>query len=270
MVQIYLNDDNQLSPMHKWMLFSFGLLFIILPLMCNLVQLHKQLNVWIGDVYSKYTVQAWVRLYLRILYMIAILCGSAFAAIDICNSNLFHLSIFNMGLNKRQRGIFKNQRILSTVLLENIPQLIMQIIYLIVTIESSISPITIIAMIFGTISIISSICDYKSSSLLIQCESITVIEIEVESQQLGNTQARKFERIVVHHRNPICHELSKVIRIDWRLIEILMPIQTNTGAQLIFYIRNNDSSDENLSSNIVKTIRNEIDSGSLAQVRCKY
>ena len=223
--QIYLNIDDQLSMMEQWIMFGFGLLFIILPCIGNLIQLHNEIQEWISDVYSKHTVQAWIQTDLRFLYLIAIFFGSAFAAVDICNSNMFHLSPFNMGLNQRQRALFKNQRILSTVVCENIPQLIIQTIYLFFTKESDISAITIIAMIFSTISIISSIFDYKSSSLLLQCETITLVEMDIESHQLANTQRRKFEQIITRHRNPICHELSKIIGVHWRLIEILTPIQ---------------------------------------------
>ena len=218
------------------------------------------------DSYSKHSVQAWMHSYLRILYMMTVFCGSAFAAVDICNSNLFHLSVFNMGLNKRQKATFKNQRVLSTVLMENFPQLILQIIYLGLTRHDNISAIAIIAMIFSVISIISSIFDYKSSSVFIACESITVIEMNIESQQLSNTKRRKFDKMIVHHRKSISREMSKILRIDWRLIEILMPIQTNTGAQLVFYIRNNDPTEKNLSSTMVNTIRDVIVSGELAQV----
>ena len=75
--------------------------------------------------------------------------------------------------------------------------------------------------------------------------------MDIESQQPANTQARKFERMVVHRRIAIRREFAKVIRINYRLIEILTSIQTCNGAQLVIYIRNNDSNDENLGSNIV-------------------
>ena len=224
--QIYWNTDKQVSQTEKWVLLSFGVTFIVLSLIGNLIQLRNEIQVWISDVYSKHILQAWIRSNLRFLYLVAIMFGSAFAAIDICNSNIFHLSRFNMGLNKRQRAIFKIQRILSTVLLENIPQLILQIIYLILSAESQLSSITLIAMIFSIISVISSKFNYKLSSLLIQCETITVVEMDIKSQQLGNTQTRKFSRIIVHHRKLVCQELAKIVCIHSNLIEILMPIQT--------------------------------------------
>ena len=270
MAQIYLNNDNRLSLIEKWILSGCGVFFIVLPLIANLIQLHHAIQVWISDKYSKYTVQTWIRSYLRILYTITILTGSAFAAVDICNSNIFHLPWFNMGLNKRQKALFKNQRILSTVLMENIPQLILQGTYLyFLSVKSNISmnvdPITIIAMIFSASSIVLSVFNFKSSSLLIKCEAITMIEMDIESQQLSSMKGKSFRRLIVHHRNPICREIAKIINVNSRLPEILFPIQTSSGTKLIFYIRN-DSSDKNLSSNIVSTIRDKINSGELAQV----
>ena len=90
--------------------------------------------------------------------------------------------------------------------------------------------------------------------------------MDIQSQQLANTQPKKFRKLIVHHRNPICRELSKIIQVDKGLIEILMPIQTNTGAKLTFYIRNNYSSDKKVVSNIVNTIKTGINKDSLAKV----
>ena len=263
--QIYFDWDDHLSSNLKFILIACGGLFILLPLIGNLFQLHNEIEVWVCDVYSKHTIQPWVRSYLRFLYMLAILFGSAFAAVDVCNSNLFYLPMFSMGLNKRQKAVFKNQRLLSTVLFENIPQVILQLIYSYLT--EQITLVTLVAIGFSSISIISSIFDYKSSSLFLQCESITAVEMDIESKQLGNSQLKQFEKIIVHHRKPICQELSKIICVDWRLIEILMPIQTKIGCKLVFYIRNNDSNNrETLGASIVTIIQNEIDSGELARV----
>ena len=254
-------------------LFGFCIAFIILPLIGNLIQLHGEIQEWISDPYSKHCVQSWMQSNVRKLYMFAILFGSSFAAVDICNSNLFHLSLFNMGLNKRQQAIFENARILTVVLGENVAQLILQIVYLVLIGESNstgISEITIVAMIFSILSIILSVFNYMSSKLLIECETITIIVMDIQSQQLANTQPKKFRRLIAQRRKPICQELSKIIQVDKGLMEILMPIQTNTGTQLTFYIRNNHSSDKKVASNIVKTIKTGINSGSIARVKCFF
>ena len=59
--------------------------------------------------------------------------------------------------------------------------------------------------------------------------------------------------------------MSKILHFDSRLIEIYLPIQTNTGAKLIVCIRNS-SSDKDICSTIVNTIRNSIGSGLMAKV----
>ena len=263
--QIYLDGDEQFSTSEKWILFSFGVFFVILPLICNLMQLHNEIKVWMSDIHSKHTVQAWIRSYLHFLFLMAIVFGSAFAAVDICNSNIFHLRMFNMGLNRRQRAIFKNQRILSIVIFENIPQLALQISFLILSKQSSISAITLMAMIFSLISIVSSIFSYKSSSMLIKCETITLIEMDIESTQLANLQSQQFRQMVVHHRIPICIQLAKIIHINPRLIEILIPVQTTTGVKMTLYIRNNDHDSP---ETMVNLIVNQSHSGALANV-CK-
>ena len=91
---------------------------MVSPIFANFYQLHKSIQIWISDVETRRVVQPWVRLHLRSLYVMSILLGSSFTAVEIANSNLFQQSLFNMGLNRRQKAIFKNQRIFSTVLLE--------------------------------------------------------------------------------------------------------------------------------------------------------
>lgn len=101
-----------------FVIFIGAAVFTILPIVSNFIQLHRAIPRWSRDVESRRTVTAWIQIHLRSLYFLCILFGSAFAAIELCNSNLFRMSAFNMGLNRRQKAVFKNQRIYSTVLLE--------------------------------------------------------------------------------------------------------------------------------------------------------
>ena len=71
------------------------------------------------DVDNSHTIKAWLGSNLKALYFLAILLGgSTFTAVKICNSNLFYFNVFNMGLTNRQKSLFKNKRLFSTVLLE--------------------------------------------------------------------------------------------------------------------------------------------------------
>ena len=103
-------------------IFILSFLFLILPIFTNFYQLHKSIQVWISDIETGRVVQPWIQRHLRPLYLMTILLGSAFSAVDLANSNIFDLAVCNMSLNTRQKAIFKNQRLFSIVILENIPQ----------------------------------------------------------------------------------------------------------------------------------------------------
>ena len=50
--------------------------------------LKKPMQVWLTDIETKKLVEALIRSYLRSLYIICIIAGSAFTAIEICNKIL--------------------------------------------------------------------------------------------------------------------------------------------------------------------------------------
>ena len=99
-------------------LFLASLVFIIVPVTANILQLQKEIKKWISDVDTKEIVPSWLQEYARFLYFLTIVTGSAHTGVLLCNSNLFGLNVFDMGLNRRQLALFKNKRVFSIVLLE--------------------------------------------------------------------------------------------------------------------------------------------------------
>ena len=101
----------------KLVIFITSVTFIVAPIFTSYVQLYKSITIWLRDIETQRTTKSWMQMHLQSLYTLSILFGSAFAAIEICNSNLFHLSVFNMKLSRRQKAVFRNKRMFSTVLL---------------------------------------------------------------------------------------------------------------------------------------------------------
>ena len=86
---------------------SFCILF---PLIFSLIQLHFQLSKWKCDsILSNTDVSIWTSQKTIFLYFIAIICGSSFAAISLCNCYLFRQSIFSMGLSSYHQSQFQNK-----------------------------------------------------------------------------------------------------------------------------------------------------------------
>ena len=99
---------------------------IVVPIFVAIVQLIRQTQrTW----WRKSNLKGWLAENARFLYFISILAGSSFTAIDLMTSNVFGLTIFSFDLSKRDRIMFKRKRIYSIVLLENIPQLLIQIAF---------------------------------------------------------------------------------------------------------------------------------------------
>ena len=129
------SNDDYTDSFWFPLLFLCSICFLIVPLLCNVLQLHFEVLKWLKDPALKNT-QAyhWVKTKVKLLYFISVICGSSFSAIALCNSYLLQLSPFSMGLSRYHRSIFQNKRFFSIVLLENIPQLAIQIATLILTI----------------------------------------------------------------------------------------------------------------------------------------
>ena len=123
------------------------------------------------------------------------------------------------------------------------------------------SAITLFAALFSLLSIISTIFEYISARLLLSTETVLVIEVEIESIEIARFTHKQFG-IIENYRMVIVNEISKIVDIDRRLIELLLPIHTQTGVDLKFYIRTEGNEDKKL----LQLVQNAVDSGHLANV----
>eukprot|EP01084_Bolivina_argentea_P265504 450067_1 len=113
--------------------------FILIPLAFSIVQLfiisnkywihHEQESVSSLHTLNTAAIKVWFEQYTFLLYITSIIVGSSFSATSLFNSNLYALPIFDMGLSKSALSHFKTKRVYSIVLCENVPQLVLQLIY---------------------------------------------------------------------------------------------------------------------------------------------
>ena len=109
--------QNYLKPF--FVLFVLSVIFIVFPFIFNLIQLNKEIPKWSQDLILKETcVSNWLMSNAKKLYFMAVISGSSFSAIGFCNSYLFKLNAFSMGLSNYHRSQFQNKRFFSVVLLE--------------------------------------------------------------------------------------------------------------------------------------------------------
>ena len=87
-----------------------------------------------------------------------------------------------------------------------------------------------------------------------------IIKIDILSNELSRMSGKKFKK-VENLRDPIIREIAKIVDIDRRLIELLLPYQTKNGLYLTFHIR----TDSAHASEMMSLIRIEAKNGNLAR-----
>ena len=113
-----LDEDSKFS-IYYLVLFVLALVFLIIPLLSNVIQLYYEIGQWSKDpVLTPTPVSGWLRSKVKFLYFISIVCGSSFSAVQLCNSYLFKMKIFSMGLSRYHKNRFQTQRFASIALLE--------------------------------------------------------------------------------------------------------------------------------------------------------
>lgn len=99
-----------------------SIVFVAVPWLMNLFWLVCQRWRW-----TKHSiVNAWVRDYAWMLFLLCVVSGGADSVIHLCNSNIFALEVFNMQLPRHEYIRQARWATLAVTLFENIPQLVIQ------------------------------------------------------------------------------------------------------------------------------------------------
>ena len=107
-------------------LFYASLAFTVIPhFLSNLLTLHflnesRKYNIYLSKYVNRYD---WLLITLSVI-------GGFFAAIEMCRSNLFYLSMLNLQLRKEKYDKIKSWRFWTVVCFENIPQITIQCLYI--------------------------------------------------------------------------------------------------------------------------------------------
>ena len=265
-IELYLlmNDNNMNIYV---ILFSLSIAFIIIPLTVNLYQLHCELSKWLVDpILIKTECPLWMLTFVKSLYTIAVVTGSSFSAVSLCNSNLFRLRIFSMGLSRFHQKNFQNKRFFSIVLLENLPQMIIQIIILILLITTVADRtkllITIFSMVFTLISIILNVFEYCLSKKFVHVATSIIFTFNVESNDIIFMNYERYESQFIYKQYELIGAVGKLLSVQSDLVERLKPKLTTNGAMYTFTVAVDSSQHKQIIRSIAKIVKN----GQLAKV----
>eukprot|EP01084_Bolivina_argentea_P053135 97558_1 len=198
-----------------------------------------QLNSVIKNKWTKTDSQilsVWCRNNQTTLVFMSFLCGSSFAAVKLARSNLFGLRFFSMPLNLINFMSFMTGMIYSINLLENLPQISIQIIYIYITSKEELTdPMVYLSMLFSVISVIGGIFAMCAQKNILEVEQYTQIKYDV----IGKSVQDANKNLV----NALRHKIAALLRVDYSLVDIMRPLPVRNGVEITInvMVKNNRS-----------------------------
>ena len=201
------------KPPQTQIIFISSILFVIIPILFSIWQLYNQMHKhWLNND----RLRAWLSHKTKLLFLVSVISGSSFSAIDLFNSNLFSHPTFDMGLTKHDYIGFKYKRVYSIVLLENCPQLIIQIWYIAAT-DGFYNAITLASLTFTSISILVSIMSMCVTKQIIYDQDVVTIEYEVTGKVIVSKLKHTNRAWKLHE------QLASILGINKDLIDLERP-----------------------------------------------
>eukprot|EP01084_Bolivina_argentea_P129062 228012_1 len=241
-------------------IFFLSIVFIIVPVIVSLFQLYfASEKHWLHNN----RIRAWLSRYSKILYLMAVLSGSAFTAVELFNSSMFALNIFYMGLSKQYLLSFMIKKVYSIVLLENCMQLILSLWYMLLLGRLEFIPLA--SMIFSVISIIVAVITIILQKRIYKTQDYVYITIDITGQCILDNIKICENRI----KNIKSHLCTSSLGVSTQFVEIMKPFagSIQNGIQLQIHISYiHDKSNIDVADHYYKRLDTAIKNGQLQQI----
>ena len=234
----------RLGDAEQWTLFIVSCLFIFIPWIMNMIQLFRAQKKWTQDKSVQEGVRGWLIDWSIILVVAVCVSGNSFGAIELANSNLFGMDLFSMGLNPRHLKQFQGKRIYSSVILENIPQLAVQIYFL--SYLGAFDEATFVALLSSSISVILSVVDIWSAKRLVSVMDETKSAIntggsgvninKIEFLILSNQEIESKKQILLTKPRALAKAIAETLIVDQRTVEIYQLLASTHGVKIGFTV----------------------------------
>eukprot|EP01083_Nonionella_stella_P152421 488508_1 len=204
----------------------FTICFIVIPVLATILELHFHCHKhWL---HSSEQVDGWLRKNDKIMYGLSILTGSSFSAIALLNSYVFQLGICDMGLTEKQLMAFMCKRVRTVVLLENVPQLALQIWFLVYS-DGLGDPITITSIVLSVVSILISGLSMFTQQKLSETVGYVAISMKITGHAVASeTNRRKCKTL----KRVLAQELAALVGVHESAVEVIKPVQIKQGFAL--------------------------------------
>ena len=202
----------------KSLLGVLSVIFIVVPYASNLayaMRINKQKTI--RDCPSA---RAWFGKHLAQFILLCIVSAGTYPILRLTSSRLFGLDFFDAGLLSSDLHELSKIKIKTTVFMENVPQILIQIVYSYAS--GSLENVTILAFVASSLSILASVVIYKAQKD--QDEEFVTAKyyIRFGNYDVNNIEAKQHALIKKHkgYRKHLGDALCKVFNISNKSIEV--------------------------------------------------
>eukprot|EP01083_Nonionella_stella_P191937 709977_1 len=227
-IQIFKNIDPieyTMKNIYVW-LGILSIIFVVLPFGANLVYA-KTINSQ-KSIRESPSAREWFAAHLGQFILICILCSGTYPVLVLCNSRIFGMEFFEIGLLRSDLQQLSKIKIRSTIFMENCPQILIQVVYAIN--RNELENATVLAFLASSLSVVASVIIYQAQK---DIDDETVIakyfvrfanlkKTIDEGQEKKIAQKKGYKK---HLGKAMCQEFE----IDPKSIEIGYITPTNNG-----------------------------------------
>lgn len=223
-------------------LFYISIGFIVVPWLANMLALSRYQNKWCKDESIRERVYQWFVSWQRLTYALAALSGSAFGTVELANSYIFGFDFFCMGLNERHLKKFNNNRLYSTIIIENAPQLIIQFYFFSIVGWSEIldagNYISLMALLSSSLSILVALLDIYASKKLFSVlkKDGKYVDTTACTVFLISAEVKKHQRRLQISTYAIREAIAETLSTHPRSVEMHFPIAIANGFKVKFTV----------------------------------
>eukprot|EP01083_Nonionella_stella_P226351 803959_1 len=243
-------------------LFVASIVFLIGPLAKNFYDLLQFEDIWrdhwiLGELY-----RTWLQRNGGFVYMLSFLSGSTYAAINLVNSNFLGWKIFSMGLSQVDVLKFNQKRLVNVVLLENLPQLIIQVVF--AYLSKQLTDISVLAIASSAVSICLAVLKHINHEK--SMDGVKVSQV-MFSFKVFHTNGDNLKRYM-HKTHAVSKAIERTLGLRRRTVECL-PIDAvvddkyGDGLRLHCVVRTTKKSPNELKNGLIDSSKMTADCGHL-------
>eukprot|EP00485_Elphidium_margaritaceum_P001137 CAMPEP_0202697512 /NCGR_PEP_ID=MMETSP1385-20130828/10856_1 /ASSEMBLY_ACC=CAM_ASM_000861 /TAXON_ID=933848 /ORGANISM="Elphidium margaritaceum" /LENGTH=269 /DNA_ID=CAMNT_0049353997 /DNA_START=16 /DNA_END=821 /DNA_ORIENTATION=- len=211
--------------------------FTVVPYVANLFFALRIRNI----IKQNPTAMSWFQHKSFLFASLVVLTGGCYPALRLISSNMFGWDVFSCGLTRFELKSFTKFKIMGTVVLENLPQLVCQVLYAFVT--RDIQQAVVISFIASFLSALSSVISFIIDNESKDTKVVQYyIDVRSTSEDIISDEVQESCTKQSGRRRVLSEQIAAVYQVQAKSIEVGSTMVTSHGSRthIVHYVAQND------------------------------